>query len=319
MIDLHSDTIYRLWEEDGSSSLLSNSFMIDKSKLLEGGVVGQCFALFVPMYDVRIERDRSKNPWQIVSELYRRFSLEIDKAKIRQMLNPSQLDSGELHAILTVEEGASIEGNLDRLSVLRDWGVKIFGFTWNFENELGYPNSKDNKVMSSGLKEKGIEAIAECERLGILVDVSHLSDGGFWDVVKYSQKPFVATHSNARAITNSTRNLTDDMLVALADKGGVAGLNFCPAFLKANGAEHNCSRISDMVIHIKHMIKVAGEDVIAIGTDFDGIGGELEIGSPDKFVLLKNALSDEGISPRVIDKIFMDNAKRVLSEGGNCG
>ena len=108
------------------------------------------------------------------------------------------------------------------------------------------------------------------------------------------------------------------MLRALADKGGVTGLNFCPAFLKANGADHNYSRIADMLIHLKHMIKVAGEDVLAIGTDFDGIGGDLEIGSPDKLSLLKNALSDEGIPPRVIDKIFMDNAKRVLSEGGKC-
>ena len=319
MIDLHSDTIYRLWEDDTNSSLLSNSFMVDKAKLCSGGIVGQCFALFVPMYDVRIERDRVKTPWQIVSELYERFSLEIENAKIPKMINSSELDDGKLHAILTVEEGASIEGNLDRLSIMRDWGVKIFGFTWNFENELGYPNSKDGNVMDSGLKEKGIEAISECERFGILVDVSHLSDGGFWDVVKYSKKPFVATHSNARAITNSTRNLTDDMLKALADKGGVTGLNFCPAFLKENGTDHKCSKISDMVTHVKHIIKVAGEDCIAIGTDFDGIGGELEISSPDKLYLLKNALSDENIPPRVIDKIFMDNAKRVLSEGGKSG
>lgn len=313
MIDLHCDTIYRLWEDDDKFSLISNSYMIDKQKLIDGGVKGQCFALFTPMYDVRIERDRDKTPWQIVNELYDRFCLELERSGIPQFESVDDLDKNELSAILTIEEGFSIEGDLSRLSIMKDWGVKIFGFTWNFENDLGYPNSKDPSLMALGLKGKGIEAISECESLGILVDVSHLSDGGFWDVVKYSKKPFVATHSNSRFLTPSTRNLTDEMLKVLADKGGVTGLNFCPAFLKSENTPNRASLISDMVRHVKHIINVAGEDVIALGTDFDGISGDLEIASADRLPILKNVLLDAGVPAKSVDKMFYDNARRVLS------
>ncbi len=312
MIDLHSDTIYRLWEEGEERSLLSNDLMIDKARLEMGGVIAQCFALFVPMYDVRLKRDEAKSPWQILSELYGRFKTEIHKASIKQLFYGDPICQDSLQAVLTTEEGASIEGDLSRLSTLKTWGVRIFGFTWNFENELGYPNSKDRRVMASGLKSKGFEALEECERLGIVVDVSHLSDGGFWDVVRHSRKPFVATHSNSRAITPSSRNLDDDMLVALSDKGGLTGLNLCPAFLRTSSTPDGASLISDMIIHVKHILNVAGEDVLAIGTDFDGISGSLEISSPDKMILLKNAMKKEGIPSRIIDKIFVGNAMRIL-------
>ena len=166
--------------------------------------------------------------------------------------------------------------------------MKIFGITWNFENELGYPNSRDPEIMAKGLKEKGIEAVEECGRLGILVDVSHLSDGGFMDVARYSKLPFIATHSNSRSVTDVPRNLTDEELRILADHGGVAGLNLCPEFL------------------------TAGEDVLAIGSDFDGIGGKLEIPSPDYFYLLRDALEKNGIKQSVLDKMWYENAERIF-------
>lgn len=313
MIDLHSDTIFRLWEDGDRYSLLSNPYMVDKEKLLKGGVKGQCLALFTPMFDVRIERDRDKSPWQIANELYDRFLLEIDRAGIPQMNEIEDLDRNELSAILTMEEGAPIEGDISRLMTLKEWGVKIFGLVWGFENELAFPSSKDSQIMSAGLKDRGFEALSECERLGILVDVSHLSDGGFWDIVKAAKRPFLATHSNSRAMTPSTRNLTDEMLKALADKGGVAGLNLCPDFLISSGSKGRVSTVSDMVRHTNHILNVAGEDVLAIGTDFDGISGELDIGSPDMLYLLRDALGKAGISERIIDKMFYGNAKRILS------
>lgn len=313
MIDLHADTIFRLWEDGDKENLISNSYMIDQERLLKGGVSGQCFALFTPMYGVRIERDRDKSPWQIVNELHDRFLSEIERAGIPLLEDPSRLQEGRLSAILTTEEGAILEGDISRLSILKSWGVSIFGFTWNFENELGFPNSRDVSVMNKGLKEKGIEALSECERLGVLVDVSHLSDGGFWDIANRAKKPFLATHSNCRAITDVTRNLTDDMLRALSDKGGVAGLNYAGAFLRRESTPSGTSLVSDMVEHIFHMIRVGGEDLPAIGSDLDGIGGCLEIGSPDKHYLLRDALRNRGLTERVIEKIFYKNAKRILS------
>lgn len=315
MIDLHCDTIWSIWKSDGEKNLVENSFSIDSRKLRDGSVRGQCFALFTPMYNYVPEKHRDKTPWDIICDMHRTFLSEISRAGIPQMLKVSDLADGNVYAILTTEEGACIEGDVSRLSVLREWGVKIFGLTWNWENELGYPNSKDPGLMSKGLKEKGIEAVEECSRLGIIVDVSHLSDGGFWDVAAHSKLPFVATHSNSRSVTGVTRNLTDEMLCCIADHGGVAGLNLCPAFLHDENAEReedSESRIEDMVRHVLHAYRTAGEDVLAIGTDFDGIKGKLEIPSPDKFHLLHDALEKNGMKSSVLDKMWYKNAERVF-------
>lgn len=302
IIDLHSDTIYRIWKDGGN--LIRNDYSIDKAKLEKGDVLFQCFALFVPMYENVPESKRALSPWQILSELHSVFAEKTAEAGIDDK------------AVLTTEEGASIEGDISRLQTLKDWGVRIFGLTWNYENELGYPNSHDKNVMGKGLKERGIEAVKECGRLGIAVDVSHLSDGGFWDVLRYAEGPVLATHSNARSIADVPRNLSDDSLRALADKGGVAGLNLCPAFLDVSFSTDDSnamSRVSDAARHVMHIWKTAGEDILALGSDFDGIDGNLEISSPDRFYLLSDELERQGMPMSIIEKLFYRNAQRVLS------
>ena len=302
IIDLHSDTIYRIWKDGGN--LIRNDYSIDKAKLEKGDVLFQCFALFVPMYENVPESKRALSPWQILSELHSVFAEKTAEAGIDDK------------AVLTTEEGASIEGDISRLQTLKDWGVRIFGLTWNYENELGYPNSHDKNVMGKGLKERGIEAVKECGRLGIAVDVSHLSDGGFWDVLRYAEGPVLATHSNARSIADVPRNLSDDSLRALADKCGVAGLNLCPAFLDVSFSTDDSnamSRVSDAARHVMHIWKTAGEDILALGSDFDGIEGNLEISSPDRFYLLSDELERQGMPMSIIEKLFYRNAQRVLS------
>ena len=315
MIDLHCDTIWSIWKSGGREHLAENNLSIDAVKLASGHVKGQCFALFTPMHDYVPEDKRHLSSWEILSELYETFRKEIADAAIAQMRSVNDLEDDTVHAILTTEEGGAIEGDISRLATLKNWGVKIFGLTWNWENELGFPNSSDPAVMSKGLKAKGLEAVEECNRLGIIIDVSHLSDGGFWDVVKHSKAPFVATHSDSRAVTPVTRNLSDEMLVAIAEHGGVAGLNLCPAFLHEETAlcESDAeSRIEDMVRHTLHVYKTAGEDILAIGTDFDGIGGKLEIPSPSGFCLLHDELEKNGMKPSVLDKMWYKNAERVF-------
>ena len=313
MIDLHSDTISRFLREKPEANLIDNPFSISRGRLEKGGIGAQCMALFV-YNDGRI------NPWEKLNILHDRFLSELSLSCIPQLRDIGEYD-GTLKAILTTEEGASIEGRLERLETLKEWGVLIFGLVWNFENELCYPNSRDKEIMRQGLKDKGFDAIAECERLGIAIDVSHLNDGGFWDVVKASRKPFMATHSNARAITDVPRNLTDEMIHALADKGGMMGLNLCPAFLSSidpglPSSDFAESRVSDMVRHIEHIYRVGGEDVLAIGSDFDGIEGRLEIAHPDSFHLLFDALKADGMSERQIEKLRFRNALRVFSDIG---
>ena len=167
--------------------------------------------------------------------------------------------------------------------------------------------------MEKGLKPFGKEAVEYMNDLGIVIDVSHLSDGGFWDVVQVSKKPFVASHSNCRALSPHVRNLTDEMLRALAEKGGVTGLNFCANFLKQD-IQSEESRVEDMVSHIVHMVNVGGLECAAIGTDLDGIGSELEIGDPTQMELLFHGLEQAGFSQDAIECIAWKNAVRVLCD-----
>ena len=143
-------------------------------------------------------------------------------------------------------------------------------------------------------------------RLGMLIDVSHLSDKGFYDVARLSQKPFVASHSNARAVEGHSRNLTDEMLVVLAEKGGVTGLNLEPIFLGGGGT------LEAMTKHISHMRNVAGIDVIAIGTDFDGTSPLTAIKNAGEMGLLCNALEKAGFSSGDIEKVMYRNTERVM-------
>jgi len=145
-------------------------------------------------------------------------------------------------------------------------------------------------------------------RLGILVDVSHLSDGGFFDVAQVSTKPFVASHSNARALTPHPRNLTDEMLRTLADRGGVTGLNLLPEFTNDRGLPGTVEFLMD---HARHIVRVAGEDALGIGTDFDGFDGDLQIQHPSDMPLLFRAMEKE-FTPRQIEKFASGNVLRVL-------
>jgi membrane dipeptidase len=214
---------------------------------------------------------------------------------------------GKISAFLTVEEGEAIEGKLQNLRNLYRLGVRLLTLTWNYPNCIGYPNFEwEHK--DKGLTPFGEEVVAEMNRLGMLIDVSHLSDQGFYDVARLSRKPFVASHSNARAITNHSRNLSDDMLRKLAEKGGITGLNFEADFLGDDGS------IDAMVRHIIHMRNVAGIDVIAIGTDFDGTSHLISIKDASYMGILFDALSKAGFRDREIEKISHKNAERVISE-----
>ncbi|MDC4408320.1 dipeptidase, partial [Acinetobacter baumannii] len=153
---------------------------------------------------------------------------------------------GKIGAFLAIEEGEVLQGKVERVKEIYELGIRFLTLTWNFKNSIGYPN-KDFKYKDMGLTERGKEIVCEMERLGIIPDCSHLSDGGFYDLVEICKKPFRATHSNARAITNHSRNLTDYMIVKLSNKGGVMGLNFCAPLL----GEKDIPKIEDMIAHIK--------------------------------------------------------------------
>jgi len=298
-IDLHCDTIARMTDEQ---NLKSNNLMVDLEKMRKGGGGTSLFALFVYL-------EEGKSPWEKAVSLHDRFVSEIENNNdlIQQIITKEDYlekqKNGKLGAILSTEEGGILEGKLERIETLKNWGVRSFTLTWNFENELAYPNGTAGK-----LKDKGFQAIKMLEEANILVDISHLNDEGISDVINTAKKPFIASHSNARSICDHTRNLTDSQIKALASKGGVMGLNFYPGFVGTN----KVTNFENLTTMIKYTLKTGGEDVLALGTDFDGIEGDIQPSDISKLPLLANHLNKEGISLRILEKMFCFNARRVL-------
>lgn len=169
--------------------------------------------------------------------------------------------------------------------------------------------------LTGGLTEKGKELVAEMENLGIIPDVSHLSDAGFYNVLAVTKKPFVASHSDARAVCPNVRNMTDDMIAKLSERGGVMGLNFCADFLEEKPlGEENPGTIASVVRHAKHIVNVGGIDVLGLGSDYDGIPTHRELPGVQSMGLLWDALHEAGFSEGELDKIFYGNVLRVYKD-----
>jgi len=314
IIDLHCDTASEMLD---GRSLYQNDGMLSIQKLKSGGVFCQFFAMYIKMADHASPQEGYEHLKRIHSNLMKELALNdghIALAKtadeISAIRGQSKTAAGKIAAVLTLEEGSVLDGKLERLDELYGMGVRLITISWNGENCIGFPHSSVPELMNRGLKPFGMEVVNRMQELGMIVDVSHLSDGGFWDVAKLSKKPFVASHSNARCLCGHTRNLTDDMLKALADAGGVTGINFYHKFL---GSDETGS-IAQMLAHIKHIRKVAGIDVLALGSDFDGFSGPCELSDCSQFPLLTEALSKAGFSDHELEKICWKNAMRVIQQ-----
>lgn len=324
-IDLHCDTVLALQEakEKGQElSLAENDLHIDLQKLKTGGCLLQVFALFTDQAKDPIpERQALK-----LYDIYRSM-LDENKDAIAPVYTWSDLEAnrkaGKISALLSLEEGDVV---FEDHAMLRNWqrlGVRMIALCWNYPNSIGMPNlilSKDGNYKlppvtnhletEHGLTEFGRAYVRECEKLGILVDVSHMGDKGFWDIIKMSTKPVIASHSNSRKVCFSPRNLNDSMIKAIAKTGGVIGMNFCSNFL--NEEAGNEMRIADLVRHILHIREVGGIDCIALGSDFDGIESDLEIKDASGMQKIAQALLEAGLRKEEVEKIFSKNMLRVL-------
>ena len=323
IIDMHCDTISRLLanEEKGeTSSLKENDGHLDLIGMKKGDYLLQNFAMFTPLKSVddplvyvlkmidKYKRELAANS-DLILPVYSYRDIEENCAK------------GKMSALLTLEEGAVVHNDLALLRIMYDLGVRMITLTWNYQNGIGHPNidytlNDDRKTMlrhvndRDGLTDFGIAYVKEMERLGIIVDVSHLGDAGFYDVLRYTSKPFVASHSNARAICPVARNLKDDMIKAMADRGSVIGINYCDDFI----AEDGNGSIAKMLEHMDHIIKIGGEDVIGLGSDFDGIATRKELSKASEMPSLIKAMQEHGYSDRLIDKITHLNVLRLYKE-----
>ncbi len=315
IIDLHCDTLWKM-DRDESIKLKRNACAVDIEKLKSSGVVAQFFACFIHMDEFSGEK-RYANGYQKALHMIARAKEEFQDCVPDIVLTRSfsELASherdGRISAFLTIEEGGIIDDDIRRLDVLYEQGVRLMTLLWNYENCIGFPSSRDARVMQSGLKPFGFSAVERMNELGMLIDVSHMSDGGFWDVIKHSKVPVIASHSNVRKLCNHPRNLSDEMIRALAEAGGVQGLNLYPYFLHGSGNVTACH----MAAHMQHMYRVGGEDVVAIGTDFDGFDeGESEITHIGQMEKLYHALGRCGFTERQLEKFCYKNALRVMKE-----
>lgn len=310
LIDLHCDTPSAMYDiySNKRLQLSENELKVDISKLKMSNSMAQFFAMFIDSArtDLLFEKTELMLKY-FKAQLQENSSSIVLTGSYEQMLKNSS--NGLISAFITIEGGELLEGSIDKLKYFYEEGIRLITLTWNHENELGYPNSR-KLFTNSGLKSRGIEILEGMNSLGIIADVSHLSDGGFYDVAKYSKKPFLASHSNCREVTKHQRNLTDEMIKMLADKGGLMGLNFEPGFvgrIDSNGIE-------GLIQHVKHAVKIGGIDVVAIGSDFDGTYGDPEISDISKINLLEKELKASGFSPSEIEKIFYKNAASFLKE-----
>lgn len=324
-IDMHCDTIPRLCHpeaEERGETLRKNSGHLDLERMKQGNALAQCFAVFTDL-------KACPDPYVRAREILDRFKKEIaeNSSVIAQAFTAEDIlrndREGKMSAVLTMEEGAACQGSLDRLREFYREGVRMMTLTWNYPNDLAWPNRINLQTghmepeTKKGLTEKGIAFIEEMERLGMVIDVSHLGDAGFWDIAKRAKKPFIASHSNSRKEACHVRNLTDEMIRALAEQGGVMGINFCGAFLSdlnENALDGGNSRVSDMVRHMKHIRQTGGIECIGLGSDFDGISGDLEVDSPAALYRIADEMSRQGFTGSEIDAVFYKNVLRLFTE-----
>lgn len=291
--DAHCDTLSHLV----SGGTLENA-TITPERLAAGGVSLQVFALFATY-------GRGIEPYE----------------KARRMLDaakgfPVPILTGDLPAALpdgptgvfSIEGGEILQGSLERFAEFDAAArVRMIALTWNFENEIGHPAKNGPE---GGLKPFGLSLVREMNRKGVLCDVSHLNEAGFWDVIEHSKLPPVASHSNARALCEHTRNLTDAQIRAVIEKKGYIGVNFYSAFLAGGRA----ATLEDVYRHVDAILQLGGEDVVGFGSDFDGIDAWPEgLANPADFPALLDFLAARGgYAPEVLEKIAGGNLFRVL-------
>ncbi len=315
IIDMHCDTLLECYQK--KQPLRNGPYQINLEKLKKGGCLAQCFAIFVVSNDAADRCGVRKAPYGFYRDLVDLYRKEM--AQNTDLIAPALCESdirdnrsrGLMSAILTVEDAVAVDGRIERIDEFFSDGVRMMSLTWNYENSIGYPNSPDRILHARGLKPFGILALERMNRLGMIADVSHLTEGGFDDVARLSTKPFIASHSCARAIGSHQRNLTDRQLNILGEKGGVVGINFCAQFLEDNAT---VSSVENIVRHMVYIRDKAGIEALAWGSDLDGIDGSvLEYKDYSGFPRILDALSPH-FSDDALDRINHGNFLRVFRE-----
>ena len=308
VFDLHCDTALGLLNREfyPDKQLKTNTLHIDLDRASKLPGYCQFFACFTtpweklpPRMTVEDVFERELNA--IINEVNRNPGL------IRQAFSPEEIEEntreGIMSAVLTIEGPAGFGFAPDLLEMLHTVGFRASTLGWNEKNVL-----IGSHVTGGGLTDLGREYVKECQRLGILVDVSHCSDEGFWDIVKVTDAPIIASHSNSRAVCGHSRNLTDDMFRALCETGGVAGFNQCAPFV---GEKPNLDTVCD---HILHFLEIDPEGHhIALGGDLDGCDVLPEgFEGIQSYGAMAQRLLERGVGETIVENIYWNNAMGVM-------
>ena len=314
VVDTHCDTLKCLmpmftlprnsqWDDRSDVGMGARSSLghIDIPRLREGGVDCQVFA-------ISSVRERTR-PYALrtAMEMIGLFYSECERH--REAVTPvtthdeivKAAGEGKVAAMLSIEGADVIEGKISLLRVFHRLGVRMVGIVHSLRNELA--DGIADARTGGGLSQLGVQAVEELDRLGVLIDVSHLSDAGFWDLMEVAKGPVMASHSNARAVCDHPRNMTDEMIKAMADRGGVMGMNFAPSFVHPTSAT-----VQEVVDHIDHIVDLVGPDHVGLGSDFDGI--------PYTPVGLEDATKMPNLTAELVKRKYdEEDIKKIL--GGN--
>ncbi|MCX7746531.1 MAG: dipeptidase [Clostridia bacterium] len=306
-VDTHCDTITRIMELN--ENLYKNTCHLDIERLKGMGNVVQFFAAFIdPAY---CQAYAMKRAVQIIDRFYK--EVEIYNDDITLCCNADEIDIAlgqkKIAALLSIEGGEALQGEISALRIFYKLGVRSICLTWNYRNEIA--DGVADGISGGGLTPFGREVVKEMNSLGMLVDVSHISEKGFWDVLEITKYPVIVSHSNAKKICSHKRNLTDEQILAVKNNQGVIGINLYPYFLNDKGN----AALVDVIKHIEHIAGLAGPLHLGIGADFDGIESTPEdirgIQDMDKVF---NALLKLNYSQEVVENIAGKNFYRVMRD-----
>lgn len=269
VVDTHCDTLMKITNKTSGLPVRrlgerSEKGHIDLPRLIEGGVTCQTFAIYTG--NKAIVPEATLRALQMVDIFYQEIR---DNEGIVSVTKPEEIaaakESRKVAGLLALEGAEPLMGDIGLLRVFYRLGVRMLSFAWNYRTP--FADGLNARRAESKLPALGVQALEEMDRLGMVFDVSHLSDSNFWDVADVMKGPFIASHSNCRGVCDHLRNLTDDMIEALAEHGGVMGMNFAPAFVDKDRAT-----VERVVDHIDHIVDMVGPDHVGLGSDFDGIG-----------------------------------------------
>jgi len=332
IFDGHNDILLRLWmngDAEGKGFVEGMDTHIDANKAKAGGLAGGFFAIFTPQQNASGEAILGTDPITMATAQHATDAMiatfqSLCRAHpqiIRQCHNKEDIEAamaaGIMAALLHIEGAEAIAPDLSNLDHYYQQGLRSIGPVWSRSNAFGhgvpfdFPGSPDQ---GTGLTQAGKNLIRACDEMGIMIDLSHLNEAGFWNIASLTSRPLIATHSNAHALSPSPRNLTDQQLAAIAESGGLVGLNFASGFLREDGEKTADTALEVMIRHLDHLLDHLGEDGVALGSDFDGAVIPKAIGTAAGLPNLITAMTDAGYGKALIAKICHQNWLNMIAK-----